>query len=64
MSLASDKKDADVASTTTTAQDDDNLSTYHGFDHHVQDQVRQLARTLTQQSSLHQKKEYTLPQCW
>ncbi|KAI8391921.1 Pleiotropic ABC efflux transporter of multiple drugs [Nakaseomyces glabratus] len=62
MSLASDKKDADVASTTTTAQDDDNLSTYHGFDHHVQDQVRQLARTLTQQSSLHQKKEYTLPE--
>lgn len=62
MSLASDKKDADVASTTTTAQDDDNLSTYHGFDHHVQDQVRQLARTLTQQSSLHQKKEHTLPE--
>lgn len=57
MSSLGDKKDTDVETSRSTADEEENL-TYKGFDHNVQDQVRELARTFTRQSAQYQQSHH------
>ncbi|KAL3233195.1 Uncharacterized protein RNJ44_05111 [Nakaseomyces bracarensis] len=58
MSSLGEKKDTDIETSRSrsTADEDENL--YKGFDHNVEDQVRELARTFTLQSG---QSHHTLP---